>query len=358
MAFVGEDQSVVGQVFEQSGRRLAGLAAGQPAGIVLDAGATAGRLDHLQVEIGALFQALGLQQLALGAEAGERGDQLGLDALHRLLKRGARGDVMAVGVDLDRVQRAGLVAGQGIELGDLVYGVAEQLDPPGAVLIVGGEDVDHIAAHAEGAAGEIVVVAAVLQRDQAGDGLLAVDALAALDADRGARIGLDRADAVDAGDRGDDDDVVALQDRARRRMAHAVDLFIYGAVLLDIGVGARDIGFGLVVVVIADEIFDRVVGEEGLELAVELGGQGLVGRQDQGGALGRLDDLGHGEGLAAAGDAQKDLVALGGVDAGHQLGDGGGLVAGGRVVADQLEAAAAFGFFGAGRAVGHELVDG
>jgi hypothetical protein len=42
-------------------------------------------------------------------------------------------------------------------------------------------------------------------------------------------------------------------------MAHAVDLLVDRGILLDIGVGARDIGFGLVVIVIADEIFDRVV---------------------------------------------------------------------------------------------------
>ena len=80
--------------------------------------------------------------------------------------------------------------------------------------------------------------------------------------------------------------------------------------LLDIGVGARDVGLGLVVVVVGDEILDRVVGEEDLELAVELGGERLVGREDQRRALRRLDHLGHGEGLARAGDAEQHLVAL------------------------------------------------
>jgi hypothetical protein len=51
----------------------------------------------------------------------------------------------------------------------------------------------------------------------------------------------------------------------------------------------RHIGFGLVVVVVADEVLDRVVGEQRLELAVELGGQRLVVGQDQRGALGAGD---------------------------------------------------------------------
>ncbi len=110
--------------------------------------------------------------------------------------------------------------------------------------------------------------------------------------------------------RGDDDDVVALQQRARGGVAHAVDLLVHRRFLLDVGVGARHVGFGLVVVVVGDEVLDRVVGEEALELAVELGRQRLVGRQDQRRALGALDHLRHGEGLARAGDAEQHLVAL------------------------------------------------
>jgi len=90
-------------------------------------------------------------------------------------------------------------------------------------------------------------------------------------------IGLDRTDTVDARHGGDDDDVVALQQRPRRRMPHAVDLLVDRGVLLDIGVGARHVSFRLVVVVIADEIFYGVVrGRSLLKLAIELGGQRLV----------------------------------------------------------------------------------
>ncbi len=134
------------------------------------------------------------------------------------------------------------------------------------------------------------------------------------------------------------------QDRARRRMAHAVDLLVHRGVLLDIGVGARDIGFGLVVVVIRDEILDRVLGEEALHLGIELRGQCLVGGEDEGRALHCLDHLGHGEGLARAGDAEQDLVALSGADVLDQFLDRGRLVAGGFVFADEDEALAAFGF--------------
>ena len=82
-------------------------------------------------------------------------------------------------------------------------------------------------------------------------------------------------------------DVAPLEERARRRVAHAVDLLVDRGFLLDIGVGPRHIGFGLVVIVVGDEILDRVLREEALHLAIELRRQRLVGREDERRALGR-----------------------------------------------------------------------
>ena len=44
-------------------------------------------------------------------------------------------------------------------------------------------------------------------------------------------------------------------------MAQALDVLINGGVFFDIGIGLRDIGFWLVVVVIGDEVFHRVIGQ-------------------------------------------------------------------------------------------------
>ena len=121
--------------------------------------------------------------------------------------------------------------------------------------------------------------------------------------------------------------------------------------LLDVGVGARDVGLGLVVVVVRDEVFHRVVGEEALELAVELRRQRLVGREDQRRPVGRRDHLRHREGLARAGDAEQHLVALVLPDAGHELGDGGRLVALGLELGGEVEPDAALRLVGAVRAM-------
>ena len=70
---------------------------------------------------------------------------------------------------------------------------------------------------------------------------------------------------------------------------------------------------------------------------IELGGEGLVVREDESGALQLLDDLGHGEGLAGAGDAEEDLILFAGVDSGDELGDGSGLIALRFVLGGELE---------------------
>ena len=216
---------------------------------------------------------------------------------------------------------------------------------------MGREDLDRVAAHAERAALEVRVAALVLLGDEVGQELSLVDAVADRHLEGHRRIGLYRADAVDAGDRGDDDDVVALQEGARRGVAHPVDLLVDRGFLLDIGVGARDVGLRLVVVVIGDEILDRVVREEVPELRIELRGQRLVRRKDDGGALRLLDHLGHGVGLARAGDAEKHLRALVLPGAGHEVGDRRRLVAGGRVVRHHPQRHAALGLLRPGRPV-------
>ena len=148
-----------------------------------------------------------------------------------------------------------------------------------------------------------------------------------------AEIRFGRADAVDAGDGGDDDDVAALEERARGAHAQLVELVVDGGFFFDVGVARGHVGFGLVVIVIADEIFDGVLREERFEFVKELRGERLVVREDDGGAIGLLDHLGHGEGFARAGDAEEDLMAVAVVEAADELGDGLGLVAAGFVVA-------------------------
>ena len=332
---------------------MARLAPGEIARIVLDALAGAGRLDHLDIEAGALFQPLGFEQAPGLFELHEPLLQLFLDALDRLIQRRARRHIVGVRVDLHRLQFVGLLPRQRIEFLDRLDLVAEERDAPGPILQMGREDLDRIAAHPERAALKIHVPALILLGDEIGQKLALVQPVAHRHLEGHRRIGLDRANTIDAGDRGDDDHVVAFEKRAGRRVAHPVDLLVDRGFLLDIGVRARHIGFRLIVVVIGDEIFDGVVRKETLELAIELGGQRLVGRQDQGRALGALDDIGDGKGLARAGDAEQDLGLVMVADPRDEILDRRRLVAHGRIVRGDLEGDAAFRLVGPGRAMGN-----
>src|SRR5690606_40247028 len=107
-------------------RRLARAATGEVARIVLDAGARAGRLQHLEVEARALLQSLRLEQSAGTGQLIETKPQLLLDRLDRLLQRRTRRHIVRIGVDLDAPQRVGLLPRERIELVDRLDLVPEQ----------------------------------------------------------------------------------------------------------------------------------------------------------------------------------------------------------------------------------------
>ena len=115
-------------------------------------GAGAGRLEHFEIEDRALLEPLRFQKPALAIEPVEPLLELLLDRLDRLQQRRARRHIVRIGVDLDEFEVLRLHAGQRIEFGDGLDLVAEEADPPGAVLVVGGKHLDRVAAHAEQAA--------------------------------------------------------------------------------------------------------------------------------------------------------------------------------------------------------------
>ena len=145
------------------------------------------------------------------------------------------------------------------------------------------------------------------------------------------------AQTVDRRDGRDHHDVAPGEQAHRRRVPQPLDLLVDRRVLLDVGVGLRDVGLGLVVVVVADEIFDRVVRHQVTELLGQLGGQGLVGREDQRRTLQPLDQPRRRRALAGAGGAEQHDMPVAGLHPAGQILDGRRLVAGGPVIADHLE---------------------
>ena len=78
-------------------------------------------------------------------------------------------------------------------------------------------------------------------------------------------------------------------------MPQLVDLVVAARILLDVGVGPGQVGLGLVVVEVADEVLDGVVREELAEFRVQLGRKRLVVGQHQRRPLNLFDDRRHRE---------------------------------------------------------------
>ena len=197
-----------------------------------------------------------------------------------VVRRGPDRDVLEVVLDE--------LAGERVEVLQALDVVAEQRRPVGR-LRVGGEDLERLAAHAERAATERLVVARVLDGDELAQQRVAVDLVAAAQDLHVHVVRLRRAEAEDARDRRDDEHVAAGEERGRRGVAQPVDLLVDRGVLLDVEVAARDVRLGLVVVVVGDEVLDRVVGEERPELVAELCRERLVVRHHERRPLELLD---------------------------------------------------------------------
>ena len=182
--------------------------------------AVADGLDHLEVEAGALVDALGLDEAAFFFELGFPVAELGED--------GVDGGGFALGLDdvvglwVDGEARVFLADGaeERVDLREGVDLVAEELDAVG-VFVVGGVDLDDVAADAEGAAAEVDVVALVEDFDEAAGDVFALELLAFFEEEEHAVVGFGRAEAVDAGDGGDDDDVAAFEESSAWRRGGA-----------------------------------------------------------------------------------------------------------------------------------------
>ncbi len=181
---------------------------------------------------------------------------------------------------------------------------------PVCALRVGREYLQRLPLHPEAATREHCVIARVLDRHEFFQQLLAVDRLSPAQDLHVHLIRLRRAQAINAGDRGDHDHVAAGKHGGSGSVAQPVYLLIDRRVLLDIQVPARHVRLGLVVVVVGDEVLDRIIWEESPELVTQLRSQRLVVSDHERRALHRLDRGRHCHRLAGPRRAQQRLKAL------------------------------------------------
>ena len=158
-------------------------------------------LHHLEVVQRPLLEALLLEEAPLLVEEVEALAQLLADALDGAPHLRLRRHVVRARVDRVAIERPLHAAAQRVDLLDRLDLVAEELDADGRLLLVRGEDLDDVAAHAERAAVEVDVVSLVLDVDELPEEGVAPELLAPGELDEQAVVALGAADAVDAATR-------------------------------------------------------------------------------------------------------------------------------------------------------------
>ena len=178
----------------------------EEARVVLDPVAVAELGHHLHVVLGALSDPVRLEHLPLRLEELDLLLELLLDLVERTLDRRLVGDVLRRREQREVLEPAVDLAGERVEVRDLLDLVPEEGDP------VGGLErrrlhLDDVAADAKASPADERVVALVLDVDQLAEHHVPVDLLADGEQDGLLPVVLGRAEPVDAGDGGDDHDV-------------------------------------------------------------------------------------------------------------------------------------------------------
>ena len=305
--FVYNNKKIIVKKVHEGHGRLALLHEIQVAGIVFYAGTETGLPHHLHIEIGALGNALSLQEHVLSLKILHAVPQLHLNVVTGGVDLFLGDDIVGGGIDQHVLELAVDAAGQGVGLADPVDLVSEPLDAQNELTALGGKDLDRVAADAEVAAVERHIIAGVLDRHQVADHLVAVLLHTGPEGDRHPLELVGAAQAVDAGYARHHDHVPALRQRGGRGQTELVDLVVDHGILGDIGVALGNVSLRLVVIIIAHKILHGVLRKKLLHLAVELSRQGLVVGNDQGRFVQSLDDVRHGEGLAGSRHAQQSL---------------------------------------------------
>ena len=102
-------------------------------------------------------------------------------------------------------------------------------------------------------------------------------------------------------------------------MAQLVYFVVYGGVLFYINILSGHIRFGLIIVVIGNEILNGVFRKKLAELAAKLCRKSFVGCQHQSGTVCVCNYICHGKGLARARHTHKGLKALTCLNTGAEL---------------------------------------
>ena len=326
MGLVHYQQSVGWQVVKQRGWRFTGIPPGEIAGVVLDTIAVTELQHHLDVVAGTLLQPLSFHQPVVIPQLLQPNIKLLLDVLDRIQHGLPGGDIVGLRVNGHARHPPEHLSGKRVKIAQVLHFIIEQFDANGFLLGFCREDINDIAPHPIIGAMELDVIAGVLQFGQPPQDIPLIHLVTPVQVQHHFQIGLRITQTVDGRNRRDNDGIRPLQQSLGGRQPHLLNVLIDGGVFFDKGIGRRYVGLRLVVIVVGDEVLHCVIGEELLELAIELRRQGLVMGHDDGWPLDLLNHIGNGESLARTGYPEQGLMGKPGFNAVNQSRNRFGLV--------------------------------
>jgi hypothetical protein len=201
----------------------------------------------------------GLREFAFGGELRQLLLQFVFNPSTGPLQGGGAGGVVRGGKERDLVDLAAALLGDGVEEGDLLDFVGEERDPYGLVGI--GRLHSRVSPFMRKLPRSTTSSLRLYCISTSRRSSARCSNLTDFELQHPLAVLNRRAETVDARHRRDDDGVAVRQQRRRGGVSQSVDLFVDRTVLLNERVGARNVGLGLVVVVVGDEELHPILGQ-------------------------------------------------------------------------------------------------
>ena len=166
--------------------------------------------------------------------------------------------------------------GQRIKTAELLYLLSKKLNTNGETFGLGRENINNITTHTKISPSQLDIIAGVLQLCKSAQDLTLIAKTALTQVQDHPMIGRRVAQPIDRRNRGNNDDVVTLQDRLGGGKAHLINMLVNRCVFFDEGIACRNVGFRLVIIIIRNKILNRIAWEKLPHLGIKLGSQSFV----------------------------------------------------------------------------------
>ena len=336
VAFIQNGQKIIRKKINQRKGFFSRFSSGKYAGIIFDSGTIPKFNHHFDIKICTLLQTLGFQEFVIVSQLIQSLGQFNTNFLNDPQSRFLIGYKMLGRKNSCRLQGLPYLSGKMIELGNGFHIRTKEFNADTGIFIC-RKHFNHIPADTDIAPFQHLIIAGIMNIDQLGHKIAAIHRFTPFHHHRTLAVLIRGSNPVNTGYGTDYNHILPGHERTGSLQTQFINLFIYRGVLFNVSVCYRQVGFRLVIVVIADKIFHCIMGEKLFEFTVKLGSQSFVVGHDQCWPLYFLDHIGHGVGFPGSGHSQKGLVFFAAVQTTNQFGDGLGLIALRRKIRDDFK---------------------